>query len=312
MMVLVFQSSVAHEQMNEFTTLSVANRIVDIQNHMKTHHHLRLGDIANVGILIMLSVFGALMVTENIGLTSVFSPSYQADGFCVAHPTLSIHGICFAANAFLAAVMWYLAGPRAPFVLSHKAASPIKENSVSLFGHGVGHLFLALIETHGVQGDQAFEVFRSGDGEVNNMVSGFGRCIAYFVLLGVWFGFKKDDQFRSPTVALMLAFIHNTLQFFILPSKFFFVHVLMAVLGDCAISGLWFRTDKDVYYDLEAWLVDIPILLMTFTEALGCDAFLLPMGGHFWFDMVVPFGFFTYYSILVFIGERTQKSEKIN
>lgn len=311
---MVFQTSVADEQSHESVTFSITNQMVNIQNNLHTSHKLRFGDMANIGILSMLSVFGTLMVTENIGISAIFSPSYQADGFCVAHPTLSIHGICFAVNAFLAAVMWYLTSSFAPYVLSVKAAAPIKENSVSLFGHGVGHLFIAIIETYGVRGDETFEVFRSGNGEVNNMMSGIGQCFAYLVLLGVWYGFKKDDQFRSPTVALILAFIHNTLQFFIFPSKFFFVHVLMGVLGDCAISGLWFRTsdEKDIYYDLEALLVDVPILLMTFTEALGCDGFLLPYGGHLWFDMVVPFGFFAYYGILMSIGEGKKKSEKIN
>ena len=51
---------------------------------------------------------------------------------------------------------------------------------------------------------------------------------------------------------------------------------------------------------MEAILVDIPILLASFGEALSCDSFLKQYGGHVWFDMVVPVMFTVYYAILIF------------
>ena len=63
---------------------------------------------------------------------------------------------------------------------------------------------------------------------------------------------------------------------------------------------------------MEAALVDIPILLLTFTEALTCDSFLIKYGGHVWFDMAVPFGFIAYYFILLGYPEYEKGAEKKN
>lgn len=278
----------------------LTNNVIHIHHWLQTHYNLRWGDVAKLLVLILLVGFIHLMVIQNMEWSSPFAHSYQANGFCVGHEDMNIHGLCFVVNASLAALMYYIASPRAPVRLSAPAAAPIRKNATSLLGHAVGHLFLALMEHYEVGADQTFEIFRGGNYSVLHSTS---QVVAFTVLLGVWYGFKRDARFRSTGVAVLLALIHNTLQFFIFPSKFFFVHVLISVLGDSAVRGIWFRSNKDLYYDLEAWLVDVPILLMTFTESLGCDAFLLPYGGHLWFDMVVPVGFFVYYAIVILSGE---------
>jgi hypothetical protein len=40
-------------------------------------------------------------------------------------------------------------------------------------------------------------------------------------------------------------------------------------------------------------------VLASFGEALSCDSFLASVGGHVWFDMVVPVMFAVYYCVLV-------------
>merc|ERR1712046_360179 len=78
----------------------------------------------------------------------------------------------------------------------------------------------------------------------------------------------------------------------------------MAVLLNSALRGLTRpAVEKDRYYDMEAALVDVPILLMTFGEALPCDVFLARYGGHVWFDMVVPVMFTVYYVLLLLYPE---------
>merc|ERR1719473_661539 len=116
----------------------------------------------------------------------------------------------------------------------------------------------------------------------------------------VWFGFMRDQR-RTFTETMLWATFHNMLQCFFLPTRFFFSHVLLAVLLSSAVRGLLRDpSTKDTYYDLEAALVDVPILLATFGEALGCDDYLLPIGGHVWFDMVVPVMFGVYFAVLAF------------
>merc|ERR1712228_852723 len=119
------------------------------------------------------------------------------------------------------------------------------------------------------------------------------------------------DKRRSFAVAMAYAVMHNTAQVFFLSSRLFFIHVLMAVLLSGAIRGLArAEKDKNRFYDMEAVLVDVPILLMTFSEAITCDSFLKHYGGHVWFDMAVPFGFIVYYLILAQNPEYTATTSK--
>lgn len=55
--------------------------------------------------------------------------------------------------------------------------------------------------------------------------------------------------------------------------------------------------------------MDVPILLMTFSEAMTCDSFLIHYGGHVWFDMAVPFGFIVYYLVLTQYPEYTERKK---
>ena len=86
--------------------------------------------------------------------------------------------------------------------------------------------------------------------------------------------------------------------------------MLLAVLLNSAIRGLSRAPeDKNRFYDMEAILVDVPILLATFGEAITCDSFLINYGGHVWFDMVVPVGFIIYYAILLISPDIKESTE---
>lgn len=267
---------------------------------------LRVGDVAKGIVLILTILFFICLLAEHNGLTSYFSDSYKIDGFCVSgkdlDPIYQSHSVCFIANSITAAIMMYLVTQTKN--LTKEAIRPMKKNAISLFGHGIGHLFLSIsTQTSTLGASQAFEMLREQEF--------LRQSLTYFTLFWVWFGFNRDSR-RSLQTTIILALFHNTLQFFFLPTSFFFVHVLLSVLGGSSVRGIWFRNDKDLFYDLEAVFVDVPILIMTFTEALTCDSFLASIGGHFWFDMVVPFGFYVYYAIILATGHGLKKNlEKI-
>lgn len=265
---------------------------------------LRVGDVAKGIVLLLTFIFFVCLLAEHNGVMNHFSDSYNFDGFCVSgkdlHPIYQTHSVCFFANSITAAIMIYLVTQTKN--LTKAAIRPMKKNAISLFGHGIGHLFLSIsTQTGDLGASQAFEVLRGREF--------LYQFLNYFALFWVWFGFNRDSR-RSLQTTVMLALFHNTLQFFFLPTHFFFVHVLLSVLGGSSIRGIWFRDDKDLFYDLEAVFVDIPILLMTFTEALTCDSFLASIGGHLWFDMVVPFGFYFYYGIILVTGHGLKKDLK--
>lgn len=215
--------------------------------------------------------------------------SYLADGFCVSNKEdalWSSHAISFYADVATALGMMALVHLGSERGLSEAALTPIAKNSMSLLGHGVGHLFL------GVRAAVS-------NGAIFEGLSTKGRLAMFAAFMPVWYGFMMDKR-RSTPVTIGFTVFHNTLQTFFLPSRYFFTHVLKAVLLGSAIRWLLRpRADKSRYYALEAWLVDVPVLLASFGEALTCDTFLKRYGGHVWFDMVVPFGFLLYYMVLI-------------
>ena len=254
------------------------------------------GDAAKLLILLLIVLFLAAIALHESGHLAVFAPSYLDEGFCVSNragPTaLQGHALSFYADVSAALLMAGLVRRgRARAALSEAALAPISKNAVSLAGHGVGHLFLAARSTSGTSAF-AFEALSPG-----------GRALAFVLLFPVWFGFMRDKR-RSARVSAALAALHNAAQVWLLPTRFFFTHVLMAVLGNSAIRWLGRPiADKTRYYALEAWLVDVPIAMSAFGEAATCDAFLHAYGGHVWFDMVVPGMFAVYYAALAYAGD---------
>jgi len=58
------------------------------------------------------------------------------------------------------------------------------------------------------------------------------------MLFPVWLGFVRDKK-RSLAVSCSLAAAHDALQaVWVLPTRFFFTHVLLAVLGGSAVRWL--------------------------------------------------------------------------
>ena len=234
---------------------------------MSTHSKYRAGDVAKAIVLTLCTAFLAAIALNETGRLDVFSPTYKLDGFCISNRDggrwSQSHAISWYADSAMAAGMALLvmAGHRRG--MSEASLGPIKKNAFSLFGHGQGHLFLALHTTRDSGASRAFE-------DLNALQ----RVLVFCALLFVWYGFMRDRR-RGLATTLAFAVGHNALQCFLLPTRFFFTHVLMAVLLGSAVRKLSLPAhEKDIYYDLEAWLVDVPIMLASFGEALTCDSFL--------------------------------------
>eukprot|EP00039_Didymoeca_costata_P025274 m.12820 g.12820 ORF g.12820 m.12820 type:complete len:292 (-) comp4735_c0_seq1:114-989(-) len=256
----------------------------------------RWGDIGKLVVIVLNVLFLSALLLQQFNFIDIFSPSYLEEGFCISNrddsPLIQSHALSFYADAALALFMGYLVYKGPKYGLTEEALRPMSKNAVSLFGHGCGHLLLGLSTMFGKGASEMFE----------NLTP--VQQLAIFILFTpVWYGFMRDKS-RSFTTAMTYAMGHNALQIFVLPSKFFFTHVLLAVLVNSAIR--WLRkpqTEKSVYYDLEACLVDVPIMLAAFVEGCTCDSFLSHFGGHVWFDMVVPVMFTVYYIILTRNGK---------
>ena len=267
---------------------------------------LHPGDLAKMLIIALCIGFLVLILLHDkkYGNLRLFSESYLQDGFCLTNRHKAPgwdqgHLLAFYADTFMAVIMSMMAYVGSDtFSMSQSALRPIRKNAISLFGHGCGHLFLGIRTIAKGRADRVFEDLTSTE-----------RLIALLLLYPVWIAFMRDKS-RSLSKTMLLATFHNILQVYFLPTRFFFTHVLKAVLVGSAIRWLMRpRGEKSKYYTYEAWLVDVPILVMTYFEAVTCDSFLVHYGGHVFFDLVVPFGFIVYFSILIYEGDFTT-SEK--
>jgi len=252
-----------------------------------------IGDAGKLLVLVLLVPFFLLLVLHELNFIDVFSTLYQEEGFCVhakvENPWLRGHAMSFYACSAMALWMQFLVYCGQQSGMSDDSLKPVKKNSISLFGHSLGHAYLAYQTNHATGGARIFEdlTFK-------------GQMLTFAALQVVWYGFMRQRSAkRSARFAFMLALFHNSLQVFILPTRLFFTHVLLAVLASSSYRGFNREyKDKTIYYALEAWLVDVNILVMTFVESFTCETFLIHIGGHVWFDMVVPLGFTVYFGIL--------------
>jgi len=251
------------------------------------------GDAGKSLVLVMVTVFFGLLILHELDVIDVFSTVYQEEGFCVHAKTTNSwfrgHFLSFYACSLTALWMRAMVFYGEFCGMSKESLKPIKKNSISLFGHSLGHAFLGYQTNNSTGGTRVFEDLTFS-----------GRIFAFVALQIVWYGFMRQrNSKRSHLTAFSLALFHNSLQVFILPTRWFFTHVLIAVLTSSALRGLSRDPkDKTIYYALEAWLVDVNILVMTFVESFTCETFLIHVGGHLWFDMVVPIGFTVYFFLL--------------
>jgi hypothetical protein len=53
--------------------------------------------------------------------------------------------------------------------------------------------------------------------------------------------------------------------------------------------------DKSVYYNSIATIINLPIGLVGWIEAITCDYFFSHIGGHFWYDITIPISLISYF-----------------
>jgi hypothetical protein len=54
----------------------------------------------------------------------------------------------------------------------------------------------------------------------------------------------------------------------------------------------------------------VPVGLVAWVEALGCDRFLKAAGGHVWYDAVIPASMFAYYALALMMQPADAKLAK--
>ena len=106
------------------------------------------------------------------------------------------------------------------------------------------------------------------------------------VLVIFWYGFFRTLT-QSNTLNIGLTAVHTIVLGFFVPGNFGFTYVQTALMCSFVSVDL-FMKGKDSSYDVWSWLVNLPVVLVGWLEAVTCTSFLIYYGGHLWYDAIIP------------------------
>ena len=233
---------------------------------------MRPGDYANAFVLVNSAAFFAAVLVRR----DLFAASFVRDGFCVTAPNTwrSSHALCFYVDTLGAAALCLLARRFA----GTRFVEPVAKAGPAVFAHGAAHLGLALGVTGGGGGAEASVAARAATLPP--------LWIFYFALL------RSAPRVPEAHAAAHAA-LHSVVLGFCVPPVFSFTYVQTSLLWVAAAYDLA-RDDKDRCYDLFAVLVAAPVGVVSWFEGLACDAFYKSVGGHVWYDGVIPASMLAY------------------
>ena len=232
-----------------------------------------LGDLANSLSLLLTGAFLVAILLR----PSLFAESYLRAGFCVsfAATAYNSHALCFYADAFFTVLLGVLCS-----TFSDSRLARVRTSYLGILGHGIGHLALYL-SPDAIRG--------SGETQATTLW-------VLAALLAFWLGFFWSFT-PSKLVNLAIAFANTLALAFHVPRAFGFTYVQTVLMTAFVSRDLLIRERKDSLYVAWSVLVNIPVVLMGWIEALGCDAGLINYGGHVFYDAVIPLSMLAYAAV---------------
>jgi hypothetical protein len=250
---------------------------------------IRVGDCFNAFVLVNTAAFLGCVIAHAFGHVDAFSASFQQEGFCVGFketPLFQSHILCFYVDTACALVLW---GLTLRFK-EERGMAPVASAASGIFVHGLAHLGIW------------FDIFNGEDDPRPGLQT--PKPLLVHVKACAWlFAFFFALLRSAPDVpqlhAAAHAAIHAPVLTLLVPPRFSFTYVQTVLLWVACAYALLFARNKDVYYDLSALVVNTPVGLVAWVEALGCDSFFKSMGGHVWYDAIIPISTFAYCAIVL-------------
>ena len=190
-----------------------------------------IGDCLNVFHIVNTLTFLGLVLAQHSGMIDIFSPAFVRDGFCVSNRDKSIyvqsHAMCFYGDTAYAILLWIFtkccsAG------MAEASYKPVTANILGVFGHGCGHLYLALKGK--VDTTTPFE--RGGDDPAKHAkVFGILFFFWYSLTMGV-----KDQMGAAQHLAMALAYL--SFHYFCVPGTVSFSYVQAVLILTAAVAAL--------------------------------------------------------------------------
>jgi len=246
-----------------------------------------MGDAANFFVLTNTGIFLASVVGHALGRLDFFSPSFMRDGFCVSWgetPLVQSHILCFYVDT-VCAVALALLNRR---YKDMPGREPVALAPAGILIHGLGHL--ATWFHRGAEVPQG-----------NRWSRGFEWAEVAPQVLFIWtffFLLLRSAPNTPSTHAALHAAVHAPILVILVPGVFGFTYVQTVLLWVSSCYDL-LRVHKDRYYDLSAALINLPVGLVSWVEASQCDTFLKAVGGHVYYDAIIPVSMFVYYATVL-------------
>ena len=263
-----------------------------------TFHYMRFGDIVN-GVVVVNNL--SFLCAQ--AFTNSFSKSFLDDGFCVSNKDQSIflqsHALSFYSDTVFTIILYYMynnvkVDPDP--IHNNKLLEPIKANIVAVFSHGLGHLNLAFNSK-----------YFSNTPLISSISNPINKNLSIVMLYFFWYYLIKAAYLNGTSGYWRVnAVIHTILLAFAVPFNHSFTYVQTILMLTAAISEYNLK-NKDVYYDMKALIVHLPITIVGWIEALYCDRFLKNVGGHVIYDTTIPLSIITYHASVYYYNKYKEK-----
>ena len=254
---------------------------------------IRIGDYCH-GV-VLLSQFGFLY---SLLFTDIFSKSFIEDGFCISnkgsHFLYQSHALAFYSDTMFSLILFLMykyTRLSSDIDLNNKLMKPVQVNAVAVFSHGLGHLNLSFMES--MSDKPIFYSYK------NTYFKVFSICVLY----QFWYSLIKAADLNGNLLRWRVnSVIHTLMATLMVPINYSFTYVQTVLMFIGSLSELN-ETDKDVYYDIKAGIIHLPITMIGYIEAVYCDSFVKKYGGHLIYDTTIPVSVILYYTVLYFINK---------
>lgn len=268
-----------------------------------------LGDYINCVVLMNSLFYAVFMIYESYHYVYdkqyepiIFSHSVLRDGFCITNKNsvfLSSHALCFYLDTIFSIILWKLAHHGNLLNIPKDYLTPVHLNSLSHFGHGVGHFMISIFGHEGTS-IMYHEYYHQQ----------FTLIFFTFLLTLFWLGFMRTIHTQSTfSFQLLESIIISFIQIRFLPVNLGFTYVQTILLVTATINDLYTQQlKKDYAYNLKSFFINFPIGMVGWLEAITCDNFMISFGGHIWYDCTIPISIIVYY-LFIYYFHYNEKSK---
>ena len=279
--------------------------------------------VANALIFMMTVILASNPDSSLIPLT-VLSPSYQKQGFCIANTDKTVfvqsHFLAFYGDVICVAILWlYLKYYRKSIIASQNSSSNNNNNKSShnsklLLADYIQGQFLGII-MHGVaHADYGYhrkpdeELFLTPMETYDTLSGKLSYCGG--LLLFWWFILKGITLQISAPSLLMVCVLIQYVFFCYIPGRFGFVFVQTVIYVFAGSTSILYA-DSDSLFQSDSRLYSAVALArlvngaMGWIEATQCDTFFKRIGGHVWYDVMIPLslvGVLVYANCFIYTG----------